>query len=573
MSSRAIAWYDQHGAEVALTYEALEFRAIHAWLLDLLPRKDALVLDVGAGSGRDAAALVDLGYRVVAVEPSSTLLREGLLRHADADIRWVDDRLPALEATHRTGLTFDLILMSAVWQHVAPSDRPRAFRKLMRLLNPGGVLAVTLRMGPAADEREMHAVSRAEVEALARAHGAFVERCVEAADSLGRVDVRWLQLAIRLPDDGTGALPLLRHIVLQDAKSSTYKLALLRALARIADGAAGLVREHGEGAVSVPLGLVALYWIRLFLPLLAADFPQTPKNRRLDGLRFVDAGFERLLGCAPNDLRIGTRWGAELCGALHTALGAASRTITAMPAHYTTYPDGKPVMESRPERAGTAPQWLLIEEAYLRTFGELIVPEALWRALSRFDARIEPAIISEWHRLMHGYARGQNRQLAEADVVRAMAWSSPERIVGEARGRALSILESGQPLYCVWTGSRLDRDRLDIDHCLPWTAWPCDDLWNLLPTTRSVNQHQKRDRLPSSRMLEQARERIESWWENGYTSEPRSILADRFFVEARTSLPMILASGESIGTNDVFDGVGFQRMRLRENQQIPEWNG
>jgi hypothetical protein len=31
---------------------------------------------------------------------------------------------------------------------------------------------------------------------------------------------------VRLPDDGSGALPLLRHIILNDDKSSTYKLAL-----------------------------------------------------------------------------------------------------------------------------------------------------------------------------------------------------------------------------------------------------------------------------------------------------------------------------------------------------------
>ena len=38
----------------------------------------------------------------------------------------------------------------------------------------------------------------------------------------------------------SGALPLLRHVILNDAKSSTYKLALLRSLCRIADGSAGL---------------------------------------------------------------------------------------------------------------------------------------------------------------------------------------------------------------------------------------------------------------------------------------------------------------------------------------------
>ena len=39
-------------------------------------------------------------------------------------------------------------------------------------------------------------------------------------------------MAIRLPGNGTGALPLLRHVIMNDDKSSTYKLALLRSARR-----------------------------------------------------------------------------------------------------------------------------------------------------------------------------------------------------------------------------------------------------------------------------------------------------------------------------------------------------
>ena len=118
----------------------------------------------------------------------------------------------------RTGLAFDFILVSAVWMHVAPSDRARAFRKLITLLKPGGCLAITLRSGPAEAERRFHPVSAEEIRSLARDHGAFVEREV-TDDHFGRGEIRWTQLAVRLPDDGTGALPLLRHVILNDDKS------------------------------------------------------------------------------------------------------------------------------------------------------------------------------------------------------------------------------------------------------------------------------------------------------------------------------------------------------------------
>jgi SAM-dependent methyltransferase len=49
----------------------------------------------------------------------------------------------------RSGLGFDAVLLSAVWQHVPPSRRARAFRKLCALLRPGGLLVLTLPNGHA----------------------------------------------------------------------------------------------------------------------------------------------------------------------------------------------------------------------------------------------------------------------------------------------------------------------------------------------------------------------------------------------------------------------------------------
>lgn len=56
-----------------------------------------------------------------------------------------------------------------------------------------------------------------------------------------------------------------------------------------------------------------------------------------------------------------------------------------------------------------------------------------------------------------------------------------------APARALMLLDQREPLHCVWSGRRLEAGRLDIDHCLPWSAWSCGDLWNLLPAHPEVN--------------------------------------------------------------------------------------
>jgi SAM-dependent methyltransferase len=275
-----VAWYDKNAGPVAALYEQVAADIVHGWLACLLPKDQATVLDVGAGSGRDATWLAAQSYDVVAVEPSAGMRAEAARHHSGAGIKWISDALPELATVTRSGISFDVILLSAVWTHVAPSERRRAFRKLINLMKPGGLLAITLRHGPAEPERCIHSVSLDEVEALARGYGAFVETSREAKDALGRDDIRWTQVAIRLPDDGTGALPLLRHVILNDDKSSTYKLALLRVLCRIADGAAGFARDHGEDFVAVPMGLVALTWIRLYKPLQAQPSAEPIKHRR-----------------------------------------------------------------------------------------------------------------------------------------------------------------------------------------------------------------------------------------------------------------------------------------------------
>jgi SAM-dependent methyltransferase len=563
-----IRWYDDHATELSLLYEGVDAEELHAWLISALPPAPSLALDVGCGSGRDAAWLAARGIDVVAVDPSQNMLAEARRVHPFSAIRWITDALPGLDKVFRLGLAFDLILLSAVWMHVAPTERARAFRKLVTLLKPGGCLVMTLRHGPSERGRVFHDVSSAEIERLARAHGAFVEIAESSSDQLRRPGVSWTCVLVRLPDDGTGALPLLRHIILNDSKSATYKLALLRILSRIADGAAGLARYTDEAGVTVPLGLVALYWVRLFKPLLAAGLPQRSTNVGLERLGFVREAFRQLADVSHLDLRIGMSFAPERSPALHDALRDAANTIADMPANFTTYPNGAPVFPIRrfgPARRRGA---VTLNAEYLTGFGELSVPLHLWRALQRYDAWIEPALVAEWVRLMKSYAGTQGRSIEDAQIAQAMAWSDPNRDVKIAREQALRLSSSGS-LHCVWTGKALSEKSVDIDHCFPWSAWPCDDLWNLLPTHRDVNQRQKRERLPGTSVLRSAKERIEEWWRRAYLDAGNQVLTQRFMVEVTATLPMV---GERTSLDDIFAAVGLQQLRLKNDQQIPVWD-
>lgn len=96
---------------------------------------------------------------------------------------------------------------------------------------------------------------------------------LSSRDALGRDEIAWKLVILELLDDSTGSLPTLRGIILQDAKSATYKLALLRALTIIADRSASFARDEGED-VLVPLHLwIALRRLAVWIePVLLAEW-------------------------------------------------------------------------------------------------------------------------------------------------------------------------------------------------------------------------------------------------------------------------------------------------------------
>ena len=572
MQSSVVSWYDANAGRLASVYEAVPPIVSRDWLANLLPTPPALVIDIGSGTGRDASAFATAGYDVIAVEPSMAMRAEAARLHTSSRICWVSDSLPALVSTSLLGLAADLISLSAVWQHVAPLDRPRAFRKLVGLLKSGGLLVLTLRHGPD-DGRGGHPVSLAEVETLARAHGLQVLRKVPSPDLQQRPDITWTNVVLRLPDDGTGALPLLRHLILADAKSATYKLGLLRVLCRAADGAAGLAKDDGDDHIRLPLGLIALYWLRLYLPLTAANLPQAPGNRSwAESLGFAGPGWTSVAAGATSqrDLRVGAVFGGTSAAAVHAALREASDHVCRMPANYLTFPAGGRILETTRARSPRPAGTFILDGPTLASFGSMRVPKHLWVAMQRFAVWVEPALISEWTRLMQGYATTQGRLLEVGKIAVAMTWADPARDVVLPRARALALLSHGHTIHCVWSGKRLSADNLDVDHCLPWSAWPCGDLWNLVPADRRVNQHGKRERLPSADALQSAAEAIDAWWSAAYLRPDDAVLPGRFATEACASLPSLTIEAAS-RSEDVRAAVALQRLRLHQDQGVPEW--
>jgi 2-polyprenyl-3-methyl-5-hydroxy-6-metoxy-1,4-benzoquinol methylase len=163
--------YAEEAAELVKRYESIPFAEKHQAVLHLIPSAPCSVLDIGAGTGADAAWLAGLGHRVVAVEPTDELRLPGMALHPSPRIAWVNDSLPHLVMTIQRGQQFDVVMMTAVWMHLDERERQQAMPKVTSLIRRGGVLIMSLRHGPSPPRRHMFAVSAAETIQLAHAHG------------------------------------------------------------------------------------------------------------------------------------------------------------------------------------------------------------------------------------------------------------------------------------------------------------------------------------------------------------------------------------------------------------------
>ena len=76
-----------------------------------------------------------------------------------------------------------------------------------------------------------------------------------------------------------------------------------------------------------------------------------------------------------------------------------------------------PVRRRTPSQAADA---IVLDARFLAGFGTIALPRNLWRALGRFAAWIEPALVAEWIRLMRCDAAGQGRTLDEGALAAVM---------------------------------------------------------------------------------------------------------------------------------------------------------
>lgn len=170
-SANVLDVYAREAPQLVQSFEEILPSNVYLHVAHLLPSRPARFLDVGAGTGRDAAWFAAQGHSVLAVEPTDYLRDTGMELHPSPQITWINDTLPDLARTLARGETFDRVIVCAVWQHLFTGERARAMPNLARLLAPGGFLIMVLRHEPDAPRGPGGDTQREDAETLARASG------------------------------------------------------------------------------------------------------------------------------------------------------------------------------------------------------------------------------------------------------------------------------------------------------------------------------------------------------------------------------------------------------------------
>jgi SAM-dependent methyltransferase len=166
-----IEGYADAAAELIPRYEAVSSSNLYSDVAHLLPEPGSSVIDIGAGTGRDAAWLAAKGCRVLAVEPVAPFREAAATLHQSPRIEWVDDSLPGLPRVLQRGQTFDFVLLSAVWQHLDRRERQLAMPNLRALIVPGGRLLLSVRHGQGPPTRPCFPASAEDAIDLAHRSG------------------------------------------------------------------------------------------------------------------------------------------------------------------------------------------------------------------------------------------------------------------------------------------------------------------------------------------------------------------------------------------------------------------
>ncbi len=139
MEDQTTAYYTQQAEAFVRETQSVDMSRLYERFLPHL-HSGAHILDAGCGSGRDARAFLERGFRVTAFDasPAIAALAEAYLEMPVAVMRFQE-----IDWSRH----FDAIWACASLLHVSGAELPAVMRRLAHALKPGGLLYASFKYG------------------------------------------------------------------------------------------------------------------------------------------------------------------------------------------------------------------------------------------------------------------------------------------------------------------------------------------------------------------------------------------------------------------------------------------
>ncbi|WEJ89002.1 MAG: class I SAM-dependent methyltransferase [Klebsiella huaxiensis] len=141
-----INYYQQNADNFVASTVAVDMTSLYAPFIGVI-KPNGLILDAGCGSGRDAKAFADMGYRVEAFDASPAMVERA------AQFSGLAVRQATFQSITESA-RYDGIWCCASLLHVPADELDGVMRKLATALKPGGIWYVSFKYGSGEREKE-----------------------------------------------------------------------------------------------------------------------------------------------------------------------------------------------------------------------------------------------------------------------------------------------------------------------------------------------------------------------------------------------------------------------------------
>jgi len=198
---KTLSYYENNAKHLSQRYESANVDNIHALLLKTFPSKSYL-LEIGCGSGRDAAFMHRDGYNILAIDGSREMIAEAKRCHPELEGSLEVMKIP--EEFHFEPSSFDGVYSIATLMHLNKSAIDQTIAKVAMILKAGSkfLFSVSVQRDDVNDQgkdekgRQFTSMSEFEWVRCCERYGLQLEHSEITGDGLGRDGIVWLTCVV-----------------------------------------------------------------------------------------------------------------------------------------------------------------------------------------------------------------------------------------------------------------------------------------------------------------------------------------------------------------------------------------